>query len=61
MRCRACDVELTESEIVWYEDLGCHEELCNNCLTVVRELQSEEELTTIIDEDEDEAERAKDS
>ena len=49
--CKACDAPLQEHEIVWYEDLGKHEDLCSKCLTVVRELEEEEELTTINEDD----------
>jgi len=31
MRCKACDIELEEGEIIWYPELHRHEELCFSC------------------------------
>lgn len=51
MRCKSCDSILEENEIVWYEEEQTHEELCSTCLNMVRKYMAEDEVTTLIDED----------
>ena len=43
-RCKCCDSVLEDTEIIWYPDLGKHEELCYHCRQEVRVDDSMEEL-----------------
>jgi hypothetical protein len=49
MRCKACDVVMTEQEIIWDPDKGVHEDLCKRC----RAAAEDEELSLSYLEDED--------
>ena len=40
-RCKACDNVLDEKEIIWYEDTGEHEDMCNNCKQIIRDMDDE--------------------
>ena len=37
MRCTSCNRALKSSEIIWYPEEHRHEDLCNSCLSSVRE------------------------
>lgn len=54
MRCKACDKIMEESEIIWKEEEGEHEELCSKCLKIINKFEEESDeefdLTTIIGE-----------
>ena len=41
MRCKACDVELSEYEIIWRQELERFDELCKQCRTIVYESLTE--------------------
>lgn len=45
-RCKACDNPLSESEIIWREDIKQHEELCRKCRAEVYDL-SIDDIETI--------------
>ena len=49
MRCKACDVVMTEQEVIWDPDKGVHEDLCKRC----RAAAEDEELSLSYLEDED--------
>lgn len=34
-RCKACDIDLSETEIVWRADYKIWEDLCRTCLHIV--------------------------
>jgi len=41
MRCKACDSELGEYEIIWRKDLNCFEDLCKRCRNLVHSVLTE--------------------
>lgn len=53
MRCKACDKVMEDTEIIYYEDIGEHEELCSGCLKLVRQYEEEEDLDLLKNEEVD--------
>jgi hypothetical protein len=52
MRCKCCDKTLEEYEIIWYEDIQQHEDLCTECKTVVYEMESQHVVDSMYSDEE---------
>ena len=44
MRCKSCDSVMEETDIVWYNDIEEHEELCSKCLKIIHDLETEGDI-----------------
>ena len=53
MRCKACDIVMSSSEIIWREEEGIHEDLCKRCRNLVTDVDDELDIEYLEDYHED--------
>ena len=52
MRCKCCNKVLEESEIIWYEDIKEHEDMCLACRNSVLEMESQHVVDAMYSDEE---------